>query len=471
MRSFLRSILLITSMFFMDQTISAQTLQEMNDAMFMKVKDMVNSRKTDSLYDLLNADFKAKFTPNAFTSALNNLYPMMPIKEYSFINFADGTNAYKATCTGAVLEFRIGVDNAGKIAHLRFIPYKEPSALKTFTVATSNPLQTALDKLVDAKARPYINKGNTVGLCIGVFKDNAATIYGYGETIKRNKKIPDAYSIFEIGSVTKTFTATLLAYYVTEGKVALSDPITKYLPDSVTANVELKGITLQMLSNHTSGLPRIPDNLLGPNTDMLNPYKDYDDKMLFAYLKTCRLKTDAGETYAYSNLAAGLLGTILERVSGKTYEQMVVDIICKPLGMSNTKQHLNTEQIVAAVYNERGDATPMWDMKALAGAGAIRSSARDMLKYAQAEMTDDNSSLSKAMKLTQQVTWKKEMEVGLGWHLAEISGTKYYWHNGGTGGSRSFVAFMPDKHMAVVVLSNSSEDPDDVGRTLLKGLH
>ena len=472
MKLFFRSFLLsIAGLFMMNSYSSAQGAKEMNETVFAEVKTLINSKKPDALYALLNDDFKAKFNKETFTGILNtNLYPLGAIKEYTFISFSDGVSAYKAVCNSAVLEFKIGTDPTGKIAHLRFLPYKEPATEKTFTVASSNPLVTALDKHVDAKARPYINKVNTVGLCIGIIKDNAATIYGYGETVKRNKKIPDAYSIFEIGSVTKTFTATLLAYYVSEGKVALSDPITKYLPDYVTANMELKAITLEMLSNHTSGLPRIPDNLLGGNTDMLNPYKSYDEKMLFSYLKNCKLQSEAGTQYAYSNLAAGLLGVILEHISGTTYEQMVIDIICKPLGMVNTKQHLNTDQIQAAVYNEKGEQVVMWDMDALAGAGALRSTVHDMLKYVQANMNEDNSSLSKAIQLTHKVTYHKEMSVGLGWHLDEISGTTYYWHNGGTGGSRSFVAFMPDKKIAVVVLSNCAEDADDVGKSILKGL-
>ena len=470
MKLFFRSFfLLLAGTFILNSYSFAQGAKEMNETVFAEVKNLINSQKSDALYALLNDDFKAKFNKETFTGILkNNLYPLGAIKEYTFIDFSDGISSYKAGCNNAVLEFKIGTNPTGKIAHLRFLPYKEPATTKTYTVATSNLLATALDKQIDAKVRPYINKVNTVGLCIGIVKDNAATIYGYGETVKRNKKIPDAYSIFEIGSVTKTFTATLLAYYVSENKVALSDPITKYLPDYVAANKELQTITLQMLSNHMSGLPRVPDNLLGGNTDILNPYKAYDEKMLFSYLKNCKLQSEAGTQYAYSNLAVGLLGVILEHLSGKNYEQMVTDIICKPLGMVNTKQHLNTEQIQAAVYNEKGDQVTMWDMDALAGAGALRSTVHDMLRYAEANMNEDNSLLSKAMQLTHKVTYSKEMSVGLGWHLGEISGTTYYWHNGGTGGSRSFVAFMPDKKIAVVILSNTAEDADDVGKNILK---
>ena len=452
-------------------TASAQNKEKLNDSLFTIVKNDINVQNSDALYELLNADFKAKFPKETFIGVLKSgLYPLGAIMESSFMEIKDGVSSYKTECTNAVLQFKIGADDDGKIAHMQFLPYKEPVAQKSYTVSSDNAMKNALDSQVDNIARAYINKINTVGLTIGVLTDGETHMYSYGATAKNSSDIPGPAAIFEIGSISKTFTATLLAYYVTEHKVELSDPITKYLPDSVAANKDLQQITLQMLANHTSGLPRLPSNLQLNAATVADPYKDYDKEKLFAYLKSCELTSAPGEKYAYSNLAAGLLGTILERVSGQTYEQMVTEVICKPLGMNNTIQHPDAKQkgLEVKVHNDKGEQVAMWNMDALAGAGALRSSVQDMLLYAQANIKGKKGSLSKAMKLTHAITYDKEMTIGLGWHMGKTKDDTYIWHNGGTAGSSSYMAFSPDKNIAVVVLSNSAESTDATGQDIFK---
>jgi len=446
-----------------------QNKQRTNDSIFQEVSSLINARDGDSLYTLLNDDFKSKFRKDAFTGFLkDNLYPLGKMKEYSFIDRKEGISSYKIVYAKATLEFSMEVDEDGKISSLRFLPYKEPVATKSFAAATNNPMKTTLDTDVDHIATQYINKANTVGLCIGILKNGTTAIYGYGATAKENNHIPDSEAIFEIGSITKTFTAVLLAYYVGQNKLSLSDPITKYLPDSVAANKNLQAITLQMLSNHTSGLARIPDNM--QYADLLNPYKNYNRQQLFTYLKDCKLQSVPGEKYAYSNLGAGLLGVILENASGQTYEQMVSSVICKPLAMSNTFQHANKPQKerLVSVYNATGEPVIMWDMDALAGAGGLKSTMHDMLLYAEENMTDDKTDLSNAFALTHKITYDKEMSVGLGWHKVKTDNMDCYWHNGGTGGSSSYIGFVPDKKIAVIVLSNAVESVDVLAGNILK---
>jgi len=341
----------------------------------------------------------------------------------------------------------------------------EPVGDKTALVATSNPLKSEIDKKIDTVARTYIQKANTVGVIIGVLNNGQINTYRYGETIKHSGKLPDADNFFEIGSITKTFTATLLAYYVNEGKIKLSDPITKFLPDSVKANPELQSITLLNLCNHTSGLARIPDNLISHAADALNPYKDYTKELLYTYLKTCKLESKPGEKYAYSNLAVGLLGSILENVSGELFSQMVRDIICKPLGMFSTDQYLNPLLMPRSVqvYNANGQPTEAWDFDVLAPCGALKSTLNDMMLYAKANLHPGADELSKAIELTHKITFNKDVKIGLAWHVIKVDGVEYYFHNGGTNGSSSFLAFNPEKNIAVVVLSNAAESTDALG--------
>lgn len=158
-------------------------------------------------------------------------------------------------------------------------------------ILTSNPLKSKMDNKVDSMFMPFMKYPNAVGLSIGIIKDGKTYTYGYGTTQKEKGQTPDANTIFEVGSITKTFTSAILAYYVRKGKISLTDPITKYLPDSVALNPELQKISIVNLSNHTSGLPRLPDNFFNKSTDYLNPYKNYTRQLLFASLKTCKLTT------------------------------------------------------------------------------------------------------------------------------------------------------------------------------------
>jgi CubicO group peptidase (beta-lactamase class C family) len=474
MRSFF-CFLIILSLSFFCSAASAQSRQQLkNDSVFALVKKYFNERQAESIYELAGEQFKKELSIEGFKDvAMRQLFPAGPIRESSLISFVNNKmSAYKLVFDTGVLQLMMTLDKDDKLELFLFKPYKEEAPDKLKPVRTSNLMRTLTDKKVDSAARNYIQKANTVGLSIGVFKNGIIHTYNYGETAAGNGRMPDANNLFEIGSITKTFTATLLAYYVNEGKVKLTDRVTKYLPDSVAANKELQKVTLLTLSNHTSGLPRLPDNFEYHSSDLYDPYKDYTKDYLFSYLKTCKLASKPGETYAYSNLAVGLLGTILEQVSGKSFEQMVQEIICTPLNMQSTVQHLDPvlKQRFVTVYNEDGKATSPWNFSALASCGALRSTVNDLLIYVKANMTDSSTKLSKAFELTHHITFSKDAKLGLGWHIIVVNNIEYYFHNGGTYGCSSFLAFNTEKNIAIVVLSNAGISTDELGADILKKL-
>ena len=459
----------------MASQVSAQSRQQQKvDSVFQLVKKYFNQKNADAIYNMAGADFQNELTINAFSDVANQqLFPFGTIKESTLISFVNNSTAtYKLKTDAITLQLLMSLNEKDKLQILVFQRYQEPVSNKTALVATSNKMITDMDKRVDSVARTYIQKSNTVGVCIGILKDGKIATYGYGETVKGNKKIPNADNFFEIGSITKTFTSILLAFYVNEGKLKLTDPVTKYLPDSVADNPALKDITLLNLSNHTSGLARIPDNMENHAADYLNPYKDYTKELMFAYLKSCKITGKPGAQYAYSNLGVALLGTILEQLSSKTFEQMVTEVICKPLGMFNTSQYLNPllSPRFVAVYNEEGMPTPAWDFDVMAPCGALRSTVNDLLIYAGYNLHPFTNALEKAITLTHQVTFNKDVKIGLAWHIIVVNGVNYYFHNGGTFGSNSFLAFNPEKNLAVVVLSNAAESTDAVGVGILKKL-
>src|SRR3984885_4239623 len=370
---------------------SAQSRQQQKvDSVFQEVKKYFNQKNADAIYNMAGVDFQNELTIDAFNDvAGKQLFPLGEIKESLLVSFLNNSVAtYKLKFDTMTLQLLMSLDKKDKLELFLFQEYHEPAADKTGLAGTTNPMISDLDKKVDSVARSYIQKSNTVGLRIGIIQNGKISTYGYGETVKGTGKIPNDDNFFELGSITKTFTAILLAYDVEAGKVKLTDTIIKFLPDSVAENPELRSITLLNLVNHTSGLERIPDNLIPHATDPLNPYKDYNQQLLYEYLKTCKLKSKPGEQYLYSNLGVGLLGSILETIGQKPYEEMVEEIICKPLGMFSTDQYLNPllSPRFVQVYNTQGQPTPPWDFDVLAACGALRSTMNDMLIYAKANM-------------------------------------------------------------------------------------
>lgn len=312
-----------------------------------------------------------------------------------------------------------------------------------------------------------------VGIVVGVIGPEGRRVISYGHLEKGDPRSLDGDTVFEIGSATKVFTSLLLADMVQRGEVALDDPVAKYLPPGVKMP-ERNGrvITLVDLATHTSGLPRLPANL--KPKDPANPYADYSVDQLYQFLSGYQLTRDIGSQYEYSNLGGGLLGHVLARRAGMDYEGLVRSRICDPLGMNNTRVTLTPEMKarLAIGHNQGLESVENWDFLTLAGAGALRSTANDMLTFLAANLGYLKSPLAPAMAATLNVrrpTGQPGLEVALGWHIWTTNGKEIVWHNGGTGGYRSFIGFDQKARIGVVVLSNTftAVGADDVGRHLL----
>ncbi|HEX3741925.1 MAG TPA: serine hydrolase [Terriglobales bacterium] len=313
----------------------------------------------------------------------------------------------------------------------------------------------------------------SVGIIVGIIDSSGRRFVSYGSLGIGDKRTLDSNTIFEIGSISKVFTSLLLADMVQRGEVALTDPVAKYLPAGVKMP-ERGGrqITLEDLSTHTSGLPRLPSNLAPKNP--ANPYADYSVEQLYQFLSTYQLTRDIGSQYEYSNLGGGLLGHVLARRAGMDYEALVEKRICGPLGMKDTVITLTPEMKarIATGYDASLQPVSAWDLPTLAGAGALRSTANDLLTLLSAELGYTKSSLAPAMAAMLTVrrpTGQPGLEIALGWHVLTKDGREIVWHNGGTGGYRSFLAFDREGGVGVVVLSNAetAAGVDDIGTHLL----
>jgi len=312
-----------------------------------------------------------------------------------------------------------------------------------------------------------------VGIVVGVIDAKGRRVVSYGSLEQDDKRPLDGDTVFEIGSITKVFTALLLADMAQRGEVKIDDPIAKYLPDS--AKMPERGgrqITLVDLATHTSGLPRMPANFR-PN-DPANPYADFTDEQLYSFLASHELIRDIGLKYEYSNLGFGLLGQGLARRANTDYETLIMDRVCEALGMSSTQITMSSdmEHRFAAGHSADLVTVSRWDIPTLTGAGALRSSANDLLKFLSASMGYTKTALAPAMKAmlaTRRPTGQPFIDSALGWTVDTRGGGEIIWMNGGTGGYRSFVGYAPRSGVGIVVLSNAATDGgvDDLGLHLL----
>ena len=337
-----------------------------------------------------------------------------------------------------------------------------------FLSASAYSQEKSLPAEIVTSIMQRIDAGTNPSIVVGMIDADGPGYFSFGNTKEGGKPVNE-HSIYEIGSISKVFTACLLADFVTKGQMNVDDPVEKYLPGSVHVPVyEGKHISLGNLSDHTSSLPRLPNNMTP--ADPLNPYADYTVSQMYDFLGAYQLDRPIGSSYEYSNLAVGLLGHILALRSGTSYEKLMIQTIAKPLQMKETRIRLTgkMKKNLAPGHN-LGSPVPNWDLPALAGAGAIRSSVYDMLKFLSAQMNMTATPLHEAMELTQQARHDKAngMSVGLGWHIAAGGEYPVIWHNGGTGGYRTFAGFIKETGKGVVVFTNSSESVDDIGFHLL----
>src|SRR5688572_7652773 len=320
----------------------------------------------------------------------------------------------------------------------------------------SQQTKTALtEKQIDLIAEKVKGFPNQTQLSFAVIKDGKVKFYGVKRTQDSLHSIDNTKSVFEIGSITKVFTATLLSDFVTTGKIQLDEKINDKL------NVRLKDeilISYKQLSNHTSGLPRMPGNFaMSAMLSPANPYKNYGPDQLKEYLTDKLTVAQApGEKYEYSNLGAGLLGYALGGLAHADYQSLLKENIFSRYNMtSTTTQRTEVEKQLVRGLDTVGDVTSNWDLGALVIAGGILSTVEDLSKFGLAQFDAAN----KELELTRVPTFKisETMEIGLGWHIIKAeSGATWHWHNGGTGGYTSSMALDVQRKNGIVILSNVS---------------
>jgi serine-type D-Ala-D-Ala carboxypeptidase/endopeptidase len=331
----------------------------------------------------------------------------------------------------------------------------KPNIFQPLPVLSTDEIREILVRRVDQQKQ-------AVGIVVGVIEPDGRRVVAHGNPA--NGKLAnadpgtlDGDTIFEIGSITKVFTSLLLADMVNRKEVALDDPAAEYLPESVKMPERSgKSITLLDLATHSSGLPRVPSNL--KPKDPRNPYADYSVDDLYQFLSGYTLPRDPGAEFEYSNLGGGLLGHLLAYRAGTDYESLIRNRITQPLNMPDTGITLSSpmKQRMATGHNATLAPVANWDFPTLAGAGALRSSATDMLTFLEAFLGYKESPLAPAIKAMLEVRRPVGQDkFGLGWFIFSSDGREIALHDGGTGGFCSFAGYDPKERIGVVVLSNA----------------
>ena len=322
--------------------------------------------------------------------------------------------------------------------------------VNTLDTSESHISQEQLD-LIFEKTKVLPSKTE---VSIGFIKEGKISYYGVKQSNDSLIFSNNSDFIFEIGSITKVFTSTLLANFVLDSSLNLNDCIQDY----IDFRIKNHKITLLQLANHTAGLPKLPSNLNLEEVNFSNPYKDYDEAQLKEYLtKDLKTQTKPGENYEYSNVGAGILGYILATNANATYEELLQKYIFSKYEMKNstTDRTLISSKLVDGL-DAKGKKTSHWDLNAMVGAGGILSSIEDLSKFCLAQFDKSN----KELELTRKSTYdypKYQMQVGLAWSIIKPNDNdQWHAHNGGTGGFSSMLVLDAQNKNGVIILSNVS---------------
>ncbi|PXX39937.1 CubicO group peptidase (beta-lactamase class C family) [Undibacterium pigrum] len=309
-----------------------------------------------------------------------------------------------------------------------------------------------------------------VGIVVGVVDEKGSRVISYGYANLADRRLVDADTLFELGSITSVFTGVTLMEMAEKSEIRLKDPLAKYLPDTVTVpSSDDRKITLADLSAHRSGLPALPANLKQNGSD--NPYTGFTTSKAYEFLSGYQLKYDVGSRYEYSSFGSGLLAQVLSQRAGTDYETLVKNRIAAPLGMTATGVTLNADlqKRMATGYSGKTQfsAVSGWSFSSFEGAGGLRSSANDMLKFVAANMGQTNVPLKDTMRKLQE-PFEPGNRLLLVWGgYNNKFGSSILAQEGKTGGYSSYMAFDKKAGKGVVILSNADISVSDIGNKII----
>lgn len=327
----------------------------------------------------------------------------------------------------------------------------------------------SLEDQIRGLIQPHVK----VGAAVGLIHKGARLAYSFGSKSRDEDNPPDADTVFEIGSITKTFTGILLAHMHVRDILNLDDHVGSYLPAHEVTMPNYNGveITLKHLAAHLSGLPRLPPDM-GPLEEY--PYLTFFTQDMYDFLNSYTLTRAPGSEYQYSSIGMGLLGLSLGLIDGSSYENLITGEIFSLLGMTRSSLFLTDEQKNNLAYGHDNQltVTKSWDSNdCMQGAGAVKSCLNDLFIFMEANMGLRETALYMAMELSHQrvFTLSTNEKVGLAWLITVLPGQEILWHNGITAGYTSYLGFNKALANGVIILFNHFGGPSwEIGEQILK---
>lgn len=416
-----------------------------------------NAEKYEDIFNSFSSEMKQALPIEKTKQFLIGLKSQVgKIEKTEFVSYQQGTYAmYKTNFEKAVLAVNISLDKQNQMNGLFIKPYEEPKKTKNTSVNALSNYPTNVAEIIFSKSKDLPNNTQLSIVLIQNGKTNYYGIIKVNDTIKPKE---NQNKIFEIGSITKVFTSTVLTSLVADKKLKITDEINSYYSFPFKNNIKIK---FESLANHTSGLPRLPENLDLSNET--NPYKNFGEREIEDYLKNLlKLENEPSKISSYSNLGAGLLGYTLGLSQKTSFQKLLQKRVFDKYKMTNSftsSQNLNNRLVKG--LNGNGEVVTNWDFDVLFGGGGILSSTEDLVKFAYAQFNPKNKELALTRKSTFDIN--EDMKIGLGWHILKTEkGFNWVWHNGGTGGYSSSMVLDVENKNGVIILSNASNINDNI---------
>lgn len=435
--------------------------------LFTIISNLVFSQ--NEKHNVVFKDFKENYNRgnfenifNSFSVEMRKALPVEKTKEFlgglklqagniengAFVKFENQSFAvYKTEFEKSILAVNISIDDKNLINGFYVKPFVDEVTLNRVNALSEFPSEIANSIYSQAKNLP-----NKTQFSIAVLKDGDVSYYGVLIENDTINSIKNFNRIFEIGSITKVFTSTVLASLVIDKKLDLNNYVNDYYSIDFKNSVK---INFSDLANHTSGLPRLPENFDLSNE--INPYRNYGEKDLNEYLRNIlEIKNSVEKKYDYSNLGAGLLGYTLGISQKTNFNDLLQKRVFNKYKMKNSyTSPKGIEFNIVKGLDTKGQEIPNWEFDVLFGGGGILSSTEDLVKFSRAQFDKSNKELELTRKATFNIN--DRMKIGLGWHILKTDkGSDWIWHNGGTGGYSSSMVLDVEKKNGVIVLSNVS---------------
>lgn len=340
---------------------------------------------------------------------------------------------------------------------------------------------------IEDDASKYLASRPDATLIVGLSRDGERTVRSFRSTGATKVVLPDVELVYEIGSFSKVFSASVLAVLETTGVISLDDTIRKYLPASVELAPDIAKITIRQLATHSSGFDRVGKVFAKMvYEDTRTCYLRYRKEDLYEEMRVAELSFPSGTSWAYSIIGMGLLGHIMELATGSSFEDLLKKTICEPLGLKDTGYTNTDDQLRRMVRGIDSDGLPTanWYHDVMMPQGGLRSTLQDMLTFAEANLAatfkDDGSKLFEALRRTRQlhVDWSKgekparemgEYDQGLAWWRIPVPGGYAWWHNGATMYYQSAVGVSETAPIALVAMTSYYRNLEDI--QTFPGLH